>query len=407
MRPLGWPMLSTAADAGLASLDAADSAAAATGTTRWVVVAHPGAELYGSDRMLLESVRGFRAEGISVVVALPGEGALAELLRAEGVDVCLVRMAVLRKAALRPAGLARLVLEALRSLLPTFRLLRRHPGAALYVSTLTIPGWLLVGRLAGRHVVCHVHEAERHGGRILQTLLALPLLAAHRIVVNSRFSGSVITDAIPRLAWRSRVVYNGVSLTHDVPAADEVGDGPLRVLFLGRLSPRKGPDIAASALREVRRRGVDAELDVVGSVFPGYEWFSTELRALNQDLVDAGALRFHDFTDDTTEALSRAHVVVVPSTAPEPFGNTAVEAMLAGRPVVVSRSGGLPEAVAGSPSAQTVEAGSVEQLATALVRVRREWEGMRDDAATDRPRVEARFSPRSYRQEVVSALRAE
>jgi glycosyltransferase involved in cell wall biosynthesis len=241
----------------------------------------------------------------------------------------------------------------------------------------------------------------------MQTLLALPLLCAHRIVVNSRFSRSVLTDAIPRLARRSNVVYNGVSLAQDVPPAAEVIDGPLRVLYVGRLSPRKGPDIAASALREVRRMGVDAELDIVGSTFPGYEWFSAQLREHNQDLVDASVLRFHDFADDTTDALSGAHVVVVPSTVPEPFGNTAVEAMLAGRPVVVSRSGGLPEAVAGCLSAETVDAGSVEELAAALVRVRDDWEGIRRAATDQRSRVEERFSPDGYRRAVLSAVRAE
>ena len=48
--------------------------------------------------------------------------------------------------------------------------------------------------------------------------------------------------------------------------------------MVGRLSPRKGVDVALDAVGLLRRSGVDASLSVCGSVFPGYEWYEGELR---------------------------------------------------------------------------------------------------------------------------------
>ena len=72
-------------------------------------------------------------------------------------------------------------------------------------------------------------------------------------------------------------------------------------------------------------------------------------------------MTFSGFTDDVWAHLAAADLVLVPSQGDEPFGNTAVEAMLAARPVVVSSSSGLDEAVAGYGSAQRVAAGRHRQ----------------------------------------------
>ena len=54
-----------------------------------VLVAHPGAELYGSDRVVLESVRALAAAGCTVTVALPGHGPLVAPLERAGATVVL------------------------------------------------------------------------------------------------------------------------------------------------------------------------------------------------------------------------------------------------------------------------------------------------------------------------------
>jgi GT2 family glycosyltransferase len=370
-----------------------------------VLVVHPGAELYGADRMLLESVEAL-ASRFDVTVALPGPGPLVTELAFRGVRVVRCTMPVLRNAALRPRGALRLAADAVRGALPAWRLVRRHGTAGVYVNTVTVPSWPLLARLAGRPCVVHVHEAERSLPRPVRRVLALSPALAGRVVVNSDFTAQVLTEVAPRLATRTSVVHNAVRGPASPPAAREELTGPARLLYVGRLSPRKGPQVAVAALAELLARGVDARLDLVGSVFPGYEWFEAQLREQVRTSGLAGRVAFHGFRSDVWPSLADADVVLVPSVSEESFGNTAVEAVLAARPVVVSDSSGLREAVAGVPSARTVPPGDAAAWADAVAGVLADWPRVRAQAVADAASVRRRYGPGRYRAGLVAVVAA-
>ncbi|MGY1601007.1 glycosyltransferase [Geodermatophilus sp. SYSU D00815] len=368
-----------------------------------VLVVHPGAELYGSDRVLLESVTALQ-ERAAVTVALPGPGPLVGELERRGARVVVVRMPVLRKAVLRPAGMLGMLRDAVAGLRPALSLVRRAGRDGVYVSTTVLPSWPLLARLARRRVVCHVHEAEWPGPAVLHRLVLAPLRAAHTVVANSRFTRDVLTGLVPSLVGRTVVVPNPVP----GPAAPRPPrarlDGPLRLLYVGRLSPRKGPDVAVAALRELVDRGVDARLALVGSVFAGYEWFEEELRAGVAGAGLADRVEFLGFRSDVTSALRDADVVLVPSVLDESFGNTAVEAVLAARPVVVSDLGGLREAVAGYPTAAVVAPGRPELWADAVERLVAGWEALCATAVDDAAEARHRHAPDAYRARLAAAV---
>src|SRR5699024_5942754 len=119
---------------------------------------------------------------------------------------------------------------------------------------------------------------------------------------------------------------------------------PARVVVVGRLSPRKGIDVAVEAVGLLGRRGHDVRLEVCGTTFEGYEWFEDELRERITALDLADRVELRGYVRPTWGVLASADVVLVPSRA-EPFGNTAVEALLAGRPLVASAVQGLVEIV--------------------------------------------------------------
>lgn len=370
-----------------------------------VLVAHPAADLYGSDRVLLESVQALLDRGDSVVVALPGPGPLVDELRGRGAEVEFCPTPVLRKSMLSPTGLLRLVGECVRGTYRGARLLHRHRPDALYVSTVTIPLWPVLGRLAGKPTITHVHEAERHAARPIKAALALPLLLADRIVANSRYSVATLEESLPALRGRARVVYNGVPGPEQPTPARATLDGGLRVVYVGRLSHRKGVDLVVEALAELRRRGVDATLDLVGAVFPGYEEFEAQLRNRVIELGLQDRVVFHGFHPSMWSFLAAADVAVVPSRLDEPFGNTAVEAVLATRPLVVSNTSGLREAAAGYASVHFTEPGDVAGLADALGRVAAEWDAFRAAAALDAVAAAERHSPERYKQHIAEVIR--
>ncbi|HKY16388.1 MAG TPA: glycosyltransferase, partial [Microthrixaceae bacterium] len=301
-----------------------------------VLVTHPSAELYGSDRVLLDTVEQLVRRGWSVTTTLPGRGPLIERLEQAGSRVVVCDSPVLRKSALRPRGLVSLAGLAFRSVPPGLRLLRSTRPDVVYVSTVTVPLWMVLAKLTRRPLVCHVHEAETGAHRVLRVAMALPLLMCDRIVANSAFSRDVLARALGRLRGRTEVVSNPVPGPPTPLPTRPTLEGGAHVLYMGRLSPRKGPQFAVAAVDELVRAGRDVDLVLLGSVFDGYEWFEAELRdeIARRDLGDRVELL--GFRPDIWPVVAAADIVVVPSVADEPFGNTAVEAVLAARPVVVS-----------------------------------------------------------------------
>ncbi|WP_431791787.1 glycosyltransferase [Microbacterium paraoxydans] len=367
-----------------------------------VLLVHPGAEMFGSDRMLLESATGLVEAGARVVVALPSTGLLVAPLREAGAEVVILPMLVLRKVLLTPRGLPRLFRDTFRGLGSAWRLIGRLRPDAVYVSTIIIPQWPLVARLRGTRGVSHVHEAEASGNTLVNRLLYAPHLASARTLVNSRFSLDTIRRALPTLADRTRVVANGVaSPEHPAPPRSRL-DGPLRVLYVGRLSPRKGPDLVIDAAAALQAAGRPVEVTLLGAVFEGYEWFERDLRARADET--GVPVTFAGFHPDIWPFLAEADVLVVPSRVDEPFGNTAVEGVLGLRPVIASDSSGLREAAGGYATAQLVAPDDADAIATALEEVRERWDDHVAGVAASRDEALRRHAPAVYRAGVTAGV---
>jgi glycosyltransferase involved in cell wall biosynthesis len=363
--------------------------------------------LYGSDRVMLDTATALVQRGWRVAVAVPEDGPLVAPLKSAGATVELCPTPVLRKAALQdPLAFLRLVRDALAGLRPGWNLISSTNPDVVYVSTVTVPLWILLARLRRRPVVGHVHEAEQAAPHILRAAMATPLLAADEVLLNSQFSLDVLTDALPRLRRRCRVVLNSVrGPGHPTPARSKL-EPPLRVLYVGRLNPRKGPQLVIEAATELCAAGVDVQVSVAGSAFRGYEDFEAELHRKVADGGLSERVRFLGFCPDVWPLLADADVAVVPSIVPEPFGNTAVEAVLAARPVVASTAGGLPEAVEGYAAAVSVQPGDSHAIAEALRSIVVDWEQFRSGALADSKIAAERHDPERYADEIVASLTA-
>jgi glycosyltransferase involved in cell wall biosynthesis len=131
------------------------------------------------------------------------------------------------------------------------------------------------------------------------------------------------------------VITPGVDLRRFVPA--EVKPWGDRLLYLGRIDPRKGIGVAIEALAELP----SATLRVVG---PGD---AEHLDALRQQAAHAGVADRVTFAEVPRDAvpgeLAGADLVVFPVTWEEPWGLVPLEAMAVGTPVVASGRGGSAE----------------------------------------------------------------
>ncbi|MDN4174799.1 glycosyltransferase family 4 protein [Nocardioides sp. SOB77] len=181
-------------------------------------------------------------------------------------------------------------------------------------------------------------SALRERSRGLQFRLLAPLLRrAATLVGVSVFEARRFDDVLGE-PGRVRLVRNGGTLP---PVASAPVPDPDLVLSVGRLERYKGHHRAVAALPHLLERRPGARLEILGS--GPYE---PELRALAAELgvADRVTIRFVPPTDRAAMAatLAGAGVVVLLSDY-EAHPVAVMEALAAGRPVVVSRTSGLTE----------------------------------------------------------------
>ncbi len=159
------------------------------------------------------------------------------------------------------------------------------------------------------------------------------------------------------------------------------GDGPLRLVTVGRLVEKKGIEYALRAVRILKDRGVSVEYRVLGDG-PRRD----RLDALAQELGigDRVILQGRHGQEKVRDVLDASDVLVAASVTAadgdeEGIPNVLKEAMASGMPVVATRHAGIPEVVEDGVSGLLVPERDAAALADALERLAREpgrWAAM-------------------------------
>lgn len=372
---------------------------------RTVLVVHPETEVFGANRLLLESVEGLREAGCRVIIALPAAGPLATELRRTGARVEILPMLVLREQPARPRARAAHARTGLLGLLAGWRLLSRLRPDTVFVSTPDLPYWPLLARFRGIRSVSHLHGSGRSGNRWRIRLLHLPHLASQHVLVSSRGTLETLRWALPTLGRRAEFVHRGVVSPGHPRLPREPLEAPLRLLYVGRLSPHKGPDLALEAAALLEGVGWQVTITLLGTPTDEQAWFAQQLR--DQAARSNVEVRFAGFHRDIWPFLAEADLVLVPSRDDGSFGRSALESVLALRPVVVSDSDGLRESVGGYSTTLLVPPDDAQAIADAVIAVADSWSRVVVALSESRETALLRHSPEVYRATIARACGVE
>jgi glycosyltransferase involved in cell wall biosynthesis len=227
----------------------------------------------------------------------------------------------------------------------------------------------ILARLGGRPFLLHLHGGSfdlflQQLSQPQARLASSVLRRAARVIVLSEAWRPLLERFAP--GERVVVVPNAIHCADYNARASRRSGSPLRLLFIGMLSQRKGLDELMEALLELRRRGVGGfEVDIVGhEELPG-EW--ERYRRLFRQAGLEAQVHFHGpaYGEAKLRFLQGADVFVLPSRS-ESFGLANLEAMAAGLPVVSTRTGAVPEYLTDGVHGLLVEPGDAGGLADAL-----------------------------------------
>lgn len=185
----------------------------------------------------------------------------------------------------------------------------------------------------------------------MKSLTNIPVIAISHFIKQQMIRAGYRPDNI------TIVHLPGPSLSDYTPPPNDVLP---RLLYLGRMIPHKGVDWL---LRAMPRTTVPLHLDLAGT---GNQ--ENDYRALAQSLGLSDRVTFHGWVDPATvnQLLRQSRALVFPSLWHEPAGLVSLEAMAAGRAVILSDVGGAAEMVEPDASALLVPPGDESALAAAI-----------------------------------------
>ncbi len=221
----------------------------------------------------------------------------------------------------------------------------------------------------------HGTERVRHGGQLplghptdINSIEWWLAFQADRLISPTRFIVEQLITGFELAEEHVVHIPNGIDPEQWRPTNTPrvpTGPRPPLVVSWGRVQYEKGFQVLARAMHELRGR-----VPEVTSVIAGRGSYLPELQTQVDVEGVSDIVELPGFLTDAElrHLVHRAGCVVIPSLY-EPFGIVALEALAAGAPLIVARTGGLAELVTGTNAGVTFEPGNPDDLADAMEQV--------------------------------------
>src|SRR5215207_4035370 len=235
-------------------------------------------------------------------------------------------------------------------------------GVALLHARSRAPAWVAHGAARALNLPFVTTYHGSYAGRSSVKILYNSVMArGDAVIANSHYTAGLVRSLYPQAAERIRVIHRGTDFAKFSPSAVapdrvevlrkawDVAPHERVVLLAARLTGWKGQKVLIEAAANLKSEGMSDVAFVLAGDAQGRDSYVRELEKLIDTNGLKGVVRRVGHCVDMPAAFLAASVVTVPSTEPEAFGRSAVEAQAMGAPVVVSDLGAVPETVLTAP----------------------------------------------------------
>ncbi|AFQ51177.1 glycosyltransferase family 4 protein [Burkholderia cepacia] len=271
----------------------------------------------------------------------------------------------------------------------------------------------LAGRLARKPVVWHLRDIvsdDHFGSKQLMAIKYCARFGVTRVIANSDASAQAFRALTGFTPQHVDVVFNGIS-AEPFDALEHTSQAALRARFglpehawlvgsFSRLAHWKGQHL----LLEAAARHPDMHVVLVGAPLFGEDEYAAQLHEIAARHGMNERVHFLGFQRDVAACMMAVDVVAHTSITPEPFGRVIVEGMLAQRPVVAARAGGVVEIIEDGENGLLCEPGDAAALADALGALKHDAALRERLVASGRATAVRRFGTETYVERVEKIL---
>lgn len=272
-------------------------------------------------------------------------------------------------------------------------------------------------------IVLSMHNDMFDAAKISPEDAAQAIASTSKIITISDYVGRVIASLYPQAQGKLRTIYSGVDLQTFVPwessqtarkirqelrTAHNLGSKQV-ILFVGRLTPKKGADILVRAMNEL-----GAHHDNLALVLVGGSWYSVDkisdyvayVRALADRLPIPVITTGYVAAENIHHWFWAGDIFVCPSQWEEPLARVHYEAMAAGLPFVTTKRSGNAEVIIGGNGLLVEEPENPQSFATQLKQLLASRELQRKMGNSGRKLAEQRFTWNRVAEEVLDVWRS-
>ncbi len=351
-----------------------------------VLFVHSSDELYGSDVSLLELVRRLPERGVEPTAVLPTDlpyrGELRRALSESGIPYVRLDMGVLRRRYMNPRGIFSFGYRLTKGVVALSKMIKTGRFDLVHSNTGAVWGGSIAASLTGVPHVWHIREIVENPAALSHFMAWQVVTFSSRIIAISTAVADHIAELHPRGADKISVIPNAVDTERFSPSVDgaavrrewQVTPDEMLVGVAGRVHPWKGQDVLIEAMPLVLRRAPKVRFAIVGDVTPDRLALRESLVRRAEELGVADRLIWAGYRRDVPQVMAALDVLVVPSTSPEPFGRTILEAMASGTPVIATAHGGPLDIIEDGKTGLLVPPRDPAALAVAIIQMAEEPE---------------------------------
>jgi glycosyltransferase involved in cell wall biosynthesis len=229
-------------------------------------------------------------------------------------------------------------------------------------------------------------------------LLRISMMSAHRVFFyNHADRDEYVRRRIIPMAKARMVAGSGVNTAHFAPVPLP-RNAQLSLAFVGRLTREKGVPEMLEALSEVRNRGVDVRVHLVGDLDPNNP---SSLSRNNINIaIESGVVEWHGLVSDVRPIVALADVVILPSHR-EGIPLALLEGAAMGRALIATDVPGCRDVVVSGKNGLLVPLGNVTALANAIEMLANNRDRVAAMGSAARDDVVARFESHVVNQIVI------